>query len=258
MEIRLGPAGLGNVSLEFLKDKGLNFCEVTFTYRVYMDNEEAREFGELAKSLGIGLSCHAEYWINLVSKEKKKIEQSKRRILNACEKAHYMRAECVVFHVGFYQGRDVFDLVKDGILDLQRRIKGNNWKVKLAPETTGKISQFGTLEELIKLVKETRCGLCIDPAHLYARSLGKINYKEMFDKLDVLKFKKYHFHFSGIEFTKRGEKRHLNMGKPDFNEFAKEILKRKISVNIVSESPVTWVDSIKQKKIFEKLGYRFF
>jgi endonuclease IV len=38
---------------------------------------------------------------------------------------------------------------------------------------------------------------------------------------------------------------------------AKEILKRKIDINIISESPILEQDSFKMKKIFEKLGYKF-
>ena len=120
-------------------------------------------------------------------------------------------------------------------------------------------SQFGDLDELIRLVKETKCSLCIDFAHLYARNgKGKIDYNEIFNKLKKIKEKNLHFHFSGIIYTKKGERKHINMNHhPDFRGLAKEILKRKINCSIVSESPVTWQDSLKQKRIFEKLGYKF-
>ena len=40
-------------------------------------------------------------------------------------------------------------------------------------------------------------------------------------------------------------------------EQLKEILKRKINCTIISESPITWKDSLYMKKIFEKIGYKF-
>jgi hypothetical protein len=40
------------------------------------------------------------------SKEKAKLAASKKRILQSCERAHYMNASPVVFHAGFYQGRE--------------------------------------------------------------------------------------------------------------------------------------------------------
>ena len=65
-------------------------------------------------------------------------------------------------------------------------IKKNSWNIKLAPETTGKHSAFGSLDETIKIAKETKCAICIDPAHLYARNNGNIDFKEVLDKLEVL------------------------------------------------------------------------
>ena len=82
----------------------------------------------------------------------------------------------------------------------------------------------------------------------------------MFRKLKTLKKKHLHFHFSGIEYTAKGERNHLVMDhSPDFRKFAKEILKQKWlkSITIISESPITWQDSLKMRKILESLGYKF-
>ena len=257
-EIKLGPAGSGGSNLDgirHVKKIGLQAMEVEFTYGVKMSLELAKQVGELAKKLNIQLSVHAPYWINLASQDSKKLEESKKRILDSCEKAHYLGAKYVVFHPGFYEKRDpeiIYKIIKESLQDIVKRNKYQD--VKLACETTGKTGAFGTLQELLKLKKEIDIEICVDFAHIYARQKGKIDYAEV---LKNFKGEHLHSHFSGIAYTEKGEKNHLIMGKPDFSELAKEILKQKQDITIICESPVTWQDSLKQKEILEKLGYNF-
>src|SRR3989344_6979827 len=88
--IRFGPAGLGGVkeaiaNLNAYSKLGINACEIAFTYGAYIKNEkDAIEIGRDAKELNIELTIHSQYWINLNSAEKKKIEESKKRILECC------------------------------------------------------------------------------------------------------------------------------------------------------------------------------
>ncbi|RLJ10096.1 MAG: endonuclease IV [Candidatus Aenigmatarchaeota archaeon] len=265
MEIRLGPAGSPEAStlegISAVKKLGLQAMEVEFVRGVKMSNELAKKVGKQAEKLDIELSVHGPYYINLASDDRTKIEQSKKRILDSCERGHYMGAKHIVFHAAYYGKRDkeeVYEMVKESVLDIMNVIEKNKWDVIPSPETTGKISQWGELDEVIRLVKETGCGICVDFAHIYARNRGVINYREILDKLSRLGRKKLHCHFSNITYTLKGERMHLNLdGKPPFEPLAREILKRKISATIISESPVTWKDSLKMKRIFEKLGYRF-
>ncbi|MBU4493564.1 MAG: TIM barrel protein, partial [Nanoarchaeota archaeon] len=223
------------------------------TYGVGMRNELAKEIGKLAEKLDISLSVHAPYYINLASADKQKIDASKKRILDSCERAHYLKASHVVFHPGFYgklSDKECYEIIKKEIIEMQEIIKENRWKTVLAPETTGKKSQFGSLNEILKLRDEIKCNICVDFAHLHARN-SSINYAFVFDQLSGLRH--IHSHFSGIEFTEKGERRHLVMERADFLPLAKEILKRKVDITIICESPVTWQDSLKMKKIIEKL-----
>jgi deoxyribonuclease-4 len=226
-----------------------------------MKNELAKQIGAEAKRHGVSLSVHAPYFINLASKEKRKIDESKKRILDSCERLHYMGGGPVVFHPAFFGKMDkekVFSMARDAIVEMLAIIKKNKWdNVRLAPETTGKHSALGSLDETIKLAKDTGCSLCVDFAHLYARNYGKIDYAEILDKL---KFQKHiHSHFSGIEYTAKGEKNHIVIShdKPPFKPLAEEILKRKLGITIICESPVTYRDSMKMRKVFEGLGYGF-
>jgi len=255
--IRLGPAGSPMKStldgLGYIKKIGLNAMEVEFTYGVRMRNELAKKIGELAEKLDISLSVHAPYYINLASSDKQKLEASKKRILDSCERAHYLKASHVVFHAGFYgrlSDKECYKIIKKEIIEMQDIIKENKWKTGLAPETTGKKSQFGSLTELLKLKDEIKCSICVDFAHLHARN-GSVNYAFIFDQL--AKLKHIHSHFSGIEFSDKGERRHLVMQKSDFMPLAREILKRKTDITIISESPVTWQDSLKMREIIQEL-----
>ncbi len=255
--IYLGPAGVGGETLEGLKhikDLGLDAVEIEFVRQVYMTNEAAKKAGELIKRLKLKTSIHAPYFINLASEEKPKIIASMNRILQSCERGHYLGAEYIVFHPGFYgkKGKEeTYEIIKNAILDMQKKIKERKWQVNLAPETTGKVNVFGNLDEILQLVKETKCHFTIDFAHLKARQQGKINYEEIFDK--IKKFKHIHAHFSGIEWTAKGERRHLLTTKQDLLPLLKEIIKRKVDITIINESGDPVGDSLKTKELLGEL-----
>ena len=230
----------------------LDCMEVEFTYGVRMSLDAAREIGALAKEKDIILSVHAPYYINLASDEKEKIVASKQRILDSCQRAHALGAENVVFHAGFYQKKtagQTYALIKKAILEIQKKISKNKWKVQLCPEITGKPSQFGSVEELLKLKKETGCGICVDFAHLYAREQGNIDYGKVLKKLP----KKFHAHFSGIEYGPKGERKHLKTTKKFFKPLAEALLKTKHNVTLICESPQPYKDAAMMKRVVTAL-----
>ena len=241
-KIILGPAGLGPVkdaigNLEEYHKLGFRACEIAFTYSIYIHKEEdMKRIGEKAEDLGIRLSIHAPYWINLNSKEKQKIEDSKKRILSCCEVGEKMGAKRVVFHPGFYSGMDeeeTYGNIKDAVLDMQKEIKGNGWEIELAPEVMGKINVFGSPEQIARLVKDTGCKFCIDFAHVLAREK-----KEAYVKIKKLfaNENSWHCHFSGIEYGEKGEKRHVKTPIERWRELLKNLPKDK-NIVIINESP---------------------
>ena len=140
-----------------------------------LGNDETRRHlarTQLADDLGITLSVHAPYYINLASYETEKIDASRKRILDSCQRAHLMGARKVVFHAGFYQkrsARETYRLIRKEILDLQQHIRKSGWQVALCPEITGKPSQFGSTEELLELMQDTGCGITVDVANYRRR-----------------------------------------------------------------------------------------
>ena len=254
--IKIGPAGsggLGNLKgIQKVARMKLDCMEVEFTYGVRMSMDEAREVGALAKEKGIVLSVHAPYYINLASDEKEKVVASKKRILDSCDRAHVLGARHVVFHAGFYQKKtaaQTYRLIKKAILEIQRNITRNRWKVKLCPEITGKPSQFGSLEELLKLMQDTGCGICVDFAHLYARQQGEIDYTQVIKKLP----KSFHAHFSGIAFGEKGERKHLNTTQKFFEPLAEALIKSKANVTLINESPQPYKDAAMMKRVLRGL-----
>ncbi len=273
--LRLGPAGIPLAckkcdtvkGVQKVAELGLNAMEVEFVRGVNLSKEKAEELGKVAKELDISLSVHAPYYINLASEDEQKIRASMKRILDSLERANLMGADVVVVHAGYY-GKDrqrAEKMIFSACKKISEHITKKKWKVLLGLETTGRQSQWGTLDEIISLCKKIKnCTPVIDFAHIYARNGGKIDYAEIFEKLSSLKLKKLHSHFSGIKFKKTlvggDEREHLPVRKskgPDFEKLAEEILKRKINITIISESPILEKDSLFMKEVFEKLGYSF-
>jgi len=200
------------------------------------------------------LSVHAPYYINLASEEEEKISASKQRILKSAQRAHALKAKVVVFHPGYYHSEEeTFELMKEACEDLSQRIEENSWEVKLGLETSGKLAQFGSLEEILPITREVGgCVPVLDFAHVYARNQGEVEWEDVLKRLNS----PLHCHFSGIEYSDRGEKKHLPMevGEPSFREVAREILNQEMEVTIISESPLLEKDSLRMREILEEIG----
>ena len=254
--IRVGPAGSagrGNLAgIRKVARMGLDCMEVEFTYGVRMKAGDARAVGELAAELGVLLSVHAPYYINLASYEEEKLAASRRRILDSCERAHAMGAGKVVFHPGFYQKRsaaETYDIIRGEIEALQAEIAARRWNVQLCPETTGKPSQFGSLEEIFSLMSDTGCGITIDFAHLYARLQGRIDWGDLLGGLP----KAFHAHFSGIEYGPKGEKKHIATEEAFFEPLAREMVRRDFDITLINESPRPYEDAAMMKRVVQRL-----
>jgi deoxyribonuclease-4 len=260
-KIFIGPAGTGGAEIsnfQKIKDIGLDAVEIEFVYSIWMSKEQARAIAEANKKIGLKLSIHAPYFINLNSDDPKKIGASRARILKCCEIGHYLSSSSyripIVFHPGFYLKKskeECYKIIVEQINKIQEEIDKNKWNVILAPETTGKPTQFGDIDELLSIVREVGCGICIDFAHLKARYNGNINYPEIIEKIKNSGLKRIHAHFSGIEYTAKGERRHLVTEEKDIKELFNYLSKLNIEISIINESPQTLEDAIKMKKIMK-------
>jgi len=245
--ILIGPAGSGGrghaKGIREAARLKLDCMEIEFTYGVRMKPEMAETVGALAEERGLLLSVHAPYYINLAAYEADKLEASRQRILDSCQRAHLMGARKVVFHAGFYQKRtprDTYRMIRRQVLDLQDHIRQENWSVTLCPEITGKPSQFGSPEELLELMQDTGCGITVDFAHLYARNLGVIDYNTLMPDLP----RAFHAHFSGIDYGPKGEKKHIRLQPAHFDPLLAALITHGKQATLICESPKPFEDAV--------------
>lgn len=276
MEIRLGPAGLpiglkesrNTVEgIKFVHEIGLNAMEIEFVRNIYLDEKSSKIVGKIARDLDVKLSIHAPYFINLLSEKSLTVLRSKKLIIKCMELASLMGASPVVVHSAYYgklKPNEAFKKMVKITKEILLQAKKMKLNTQLSYETMAKTSQFGSLEELLKLKEEVNdesFSVTVDFAHIFVRNNGKIDYKEIFDKIEESGIKTLHSHFSNVKYSlnkKRFVDIHIPINShPPFKPLAEEILRRKKDITIISESPLLEKDSLKMKKIFEFLGYNF-
>ena len=224
MSLLVGRAGLPDKAkgslgaCKAIKELGLDGFEVEFVRGVYMKKDVADEIGEQAKSLGVALTVHAPFYINLNSKDEEVIEASKKRILDSAERGVRMGAKSITFHAGYRHEKneeEAFALFRDEIKDVMSKAPK---EIRISPECTGKFSQFGTWDELLRLHKDIGCGVCFDFSHIWARELGKVDFNDVLNKIkqDYKWWKDMHMHMSGIRFGQKGELNHQSFDDTEF------------------------------------------
>lgn len=186
-KLRIGTAGIPASTrpgsslnaIKRLNELGLRHMELEFVRGVKMGEKTARSIGERAEKYNVSLTVHAPYYVNLNSAEPEKVVASKNRIFQAAQVGAWAGAKSVTFHAAYYhadEGEVVYKRVRQGLAELQQLLATAGIDIRLSPETTGGLSQFGTLDELVRLGTDLP-GIypCVDFAHLFARSLGKFN-----------------------------------------------------------------------------------
>lgn len=248
MPLRTGK-GTYPQAFDILTEMNLDGMELEFVHGVRM-NDNHRKFVK-EKSKDFVITAHGPFYINLNSKEVEKIDASIQRIIDTASVASQAGAFSITFHAAFYMGGDketVYNQVKKQtgrIIDVLEREKINVW---IRPETTGKATQWGDLDEIINLSKEFDQVLpCVDFSHLHARTAGEYNTYDEFSKvvekigneLGQYALENFHGHLAGIEYTSKGEKQHLNLQESDMNykDLIKVLKEFGVKGALVCESP---------------------
>ncbi len=239
----------------------LDAMELEFVRGVRMSEETALRTGKLASGKNIVLTAHAPYFINLASTDGKKAEASIKRIVDTARITYAAGGWSVVFHAGFFQKREkkaVYHAIRRALESVTGTLDDEGIDLWIRPETTGKPSQFSGLDDLIELSSGfDRMLPCVDFAHLHARSAGKCNTYEEFcsvfdrisDALGKQALKEMHMHVSGIDYTEKGERRHLALQDSDMNwKSLLDCMKdRRIAGVLISESPLIEQDALRMK-----------
>ena len=268
--LRFGTAGIPLIAkgvktheaLAQVRKLGLDAMELEFVHSVNITETTAPLVKKAAEENDVALTCHGSYYINFNSAESDKYEASKKRLINAAHIANMCGASSVAFHPGFYgksAKEEAYQKVKTAIKEVVYTLKQNGNKIWIRPETTGKHTQFGTVQEILRLSQELEQVMpCIDYAHMRARH--GINDKKGFagileeieKQLGREALDNMHIQAAGVKFSEKGELAHMNMEECDLNykamtESWKEF---KIKGIVISESPNIEGDALLMKRVY--------
>ena len=247
--------------ITYLKSLGLDAMELPFVRSVNITDKNKDEVLKAKTSEDFYLSAHGSYYINLNAEEKEKQEQSMERIIKGAEGLKKVEGRSLVFHPGFYlksSKEETFNMIKENLSKLP--YLGVDYRL----ETTGKGTQFGSLEENVALCKEVKtCKLCIDFSHLHARYNGSLkNYDSFAEILQYVKdelgdeaLKDMHIHISGIHYSEKGEKNHLPFEESDFDYKSCISAFKDFDIKgcIICESPILERDALLLKNYYHSL-----
>ncbi|WP_426349409.1 TIM barrel protein [Alloiococcus sp. CFN-8] len=247
-------------AIEYLKEIGIDVMEFPFVRSINVTDKNKDAILANKIKNNFHLTAHGSYYINLNAKEEEKITKSLERIINGAKALLKVNGNNIVFHPGYYLGdskEKTYDTIKHNLEKLP--YIGVNYRL----ETTGKATQFGSLEEIVSICREVPlCKPCIDFAHIHARDNGCLKDQDDFnrileyigDNLGKEALSEMHIHISGINYGIKGEKNHLPLQESDFNfmAFMKALVKYDVKGYIISESPILEEDSLLLKSIYNQ------
>ena len=273
MNARFGPAGnslsfsqMGYKSSldvpEYLEKIGLDAFEYQCGRGVNIGLEKAGELGRLAKEKGIALSLHAPYYISMSSVEEAKRLNSINYILSSARAVNAMGGERIIVHTGSCGKISREEALALAVDTMKLAIKALDDEglsnIRICPETMGKINQLGDLNEVLTLCElDERLLPCIDFGHLNARTLGGLSkpedFTEIFDgienRLGISRLREFHSHFSKIEYTTGGEKKHLTFEDsiygPCFEPMLDLVIRKGCHPTVICESDGTQAEDAK-------------
>ena len=272
-----GPGGNGDLfyaagnkstkeAPSWVKNFGLDAYEYEAGKGIMAGEDALRTIGEAAREHGVLMSLHAPYFISLSSVEEEKRTNSIRYIEKSLWAAELLGADSIVIHSGSASKITREEGMRLSCNTLYRVIEAvGDTHIKLCIETMGKLNQLGTLDEVIEQCKvDSHYVPCVDFGHLNARNIGGFfnsvdDYRRVFHKIgeslgdDVAK--NLHCHFSKIEYTNAGEKKHLTFADeiygPEFEPLIEAIIRDGLTPRIICESDGTQPeDALRMKKYY--------
>ena len=227
------------------------------------------EIGRQAALNNIKMSFHTPYFISLSGVVEEKRLNSINYIRQSLDAANLLGAGTIVVHSGSaakISRDDAMRLAGDTLIKTLEAV--DTYGIKIGLETMGKVNQLGTLDEVLELCRiDSTFVPVVDFGHLNARDLGGVfvsadDYLRVFDKIDralgASIAENLHCHFSKIEWTGSGEKRHLTFEDqvygPKFEPLVEIIYKHNLSPTIICESAGTQSDdALAMKKYYQEI-----
>jgi len=247
-----------------IAELGLDCLELAWVRSVRISAASCEAIRQEAQRSQIALSVHAPYFINL-NADSSEWPKSRKRIMDAAVFGNLAGATDIVIHPGSYFGRPPADVLKVAIPRLKgcvKELRDRGNPVILRPEIMGKPALLGSLEDVLAMSGEVDGVLpCVDFAHLHARTGALNSYNEWMEILESIRaalgegnLRKMHIHISGIEYTAKGERKHLPFGEADlqYGEFLKAVKTRGCAGRILCESPILEKDAILLRDTWKK------
>jgi deoxyribonuclease IV len=277
-DLRIGPGGVPmsahprttEAGVRRLRELGLGHMELEFVNGVRMGEEAAGRVARAAAESDVSLTVHGPYYINFNSRDPAIRERSQERLFQTARIGALCGAHSFTFHAAFTHGdppEDVHRTVREALRALQRRIRDAGIRIDIRPELTGKPSQYGSLDDLLRLSQEVP-GVypCIDFSHYHARHGGGQNGYASFSRtleqvgaaLGRGALDRLHMHVSGIEYGPGGERRHLPLPDADFRyaELMQALWDHRVGGWVVCESPVLEEDALRLKQAYARAVQR--
>jgi deoxyribonuclease-4 len=273
--VLFGPAGYpaearGSLEQVFqiLVESGMTALEYAAVHGLRTSEEKAQRIGELARQHNISMSMHAAYYISIASKNPETRERSRQRLIKALKFSPSMAVKRIVFHPGTHGGlspEDAHRVIRDSLQSVWEEAGHLGGGAVLAPEIAGKISMFGSIEQIIRLCQDVEgCIPTIDWAHLYARTQGKVTDRDSYlkvlnqfeDELGDLFLNNMHFHISAIAYTDKGEASHQPFGGewgPDLYPLMEIVHEVGYKPTFISESPNPLQGALYAKYLLEEI-----
>ncbi len=238
----------------WLKEKGLDAFEYEAGNGISGSEGTLRAIGEKAREHGILMSLHTPYFISLSGVEEEKRLKSIEYIQKSLWAAELLGADTIVIHSGSAAKISREEAMRLSVDTLSRVAEAvGDTKIRLGIETMGKVNQLGTLSEVIEQCKVSPIyAPVVDFGHLNARNIGGAfpdvdSYRRVFDEIGTALgdevARGLHCHFSKIEYTSAGEKKHLTFKDetygPLFEPLAEAIAREGVSPRIICESAGT-------------------
>ena len=258
-------------SAKFVKERGLDCFEYSFGRGVRMTEAKAISIGAAFREQGVEISVHAPYYINFANPDDESARKSYNYVLESGKMLKLMGGKRCVFHSatqGKMEREDAVALTEERLKVLRDFIYLNHLDdLYFCPETMGKLAQIGTIEEIVRFCKIDKVYLpAVDFGHINAREQGSLktvsDYRErleyMIGELGYERVKHFHVHFSKIQYSDKGEVRHLTFADteygPEFAPLAMALKELKLEPYVVSESAGTQAeDASEMKRIYEAL-----
>ena len=252
----------------WLAARGLTAYEYQCGRGVRVSDESAAVIRAEAAAHGISVSLHAPYFISLASAEAEKRDNSIRYILDSAAAVARMGGDRIVVHPGGLGGRsreEATAIATDTLLRAQAAMdEAGLSQVHICPEVMGKINQLGDLDEVLSFCRaEQRFIPCVDFGHLNSRTQGALSDEAAFDAvidrigeaLGDERQRSFHVHFSKIEYTAGGEKKHLTFEDEVFGpspELLMAVLARRgLTPTVICESAGTQTaDSVAMQHLY--------